>query len=182
MADGGGLVDVVTAGAAVGAAALSAVTLWITGRRSETAWLRSSLIDALEHYAQASWVRRRMAREIMEARSRAVPQEERAELLIKRRERHRLQTDRLTRLRLLAADPVVHAAEALLLHDDAMEDEFSAATTVPTAEEQEAFEQRQEENDAVKAAFVLACRRSLGVRGGVGIDRRLKGSRRNKTH
>jgi hypothetical protein len=175
MADGAQLTSVVTAGAAACAAVLSAVTLWITGRRGETAWLRSALIDALEHYAQASWLRRRTVREILAARTRGVTQEEWEQLRATRRERHRQQTDRLTRLRLLAANPVVRAAEELLMHDDAMENEFTAATTGPTAEELVAFAQRQVENDSMKAAFVAACRRSLGVRGGVGIDPRLQG-------
>lgn len=165
--------DVIAASAAVIAAVLSGVTLWVTGRRSETAWIRSALVDALERFAQSSFDRRRAAREVMESRREGSAPATWAALQHDCRESHRAQSDCLTRLRLLAADAVVQAAEDLAVHDYQLEQLTLTTCDAPTASDEEQWEHMRQANDAVKRKFVLAARQSLRIRGGKEIDPRM---------
>jgi hypothetical protein len=105
------LIGAVTAGAAVLAAALAAVNLYITGRREIHKWTREALVEALVLFLDTSIKQGGMC--AAERSWDSLPDSERYRIRRDVIAVHDLQTEILTRLRLLAPSRVVTAAQAV---------------------------------------------------------------------
>jgi hypothetical protein len=105
------VVGAVTAGAAVLAATLAAVNLYITGRREVHKWTREALVEALVLFLDTSIRQGGICAAVVTRNS--FPDPERDSLRRDAIAVHDLQTETLTRLRLLAPSRVVAAAHAL---------------------------------------------------------------------
>jgi hypothetical protein len=109
----------VAAVAALGAAVFSGLTLLITGRRETRKWLRESLLEAQVEFLDASfrYPARQLHALIGDLPSDAVVSQtmDLSSYWADYKTAHEAQNDALTRLRLLAGDAVVRAAENL--HD-----------------------------------------------------------------
>jgi hypothetical protein len=105
------VVGAVTAGAAGLAAVLAGVNLYISGRRELDRWTREALVDAFVMFLDASFKQSGACRTLTSRSS--PPPEERNRLRVAVVEAHDLESDILTRLRLLAPSRVVKAAELL---------------------------------------------------------------------
>ena len=105
------VVGYVTAAAAGLAAILSAINLWLSGRRELNRWAREALVEALVSFFDTSFKLRSSCRELIflapnkDSEARAIRR-----IIVAA---HDLETDTLTRLRLLAPSRVDKAAEAL---------------------------------------------------------------------
>lgn len=110
----GSAVDVigaVTAGAAGLAAVLAGVNLYVSGRRELHKWTREALVDALVAFLDTSFKQSGLCANAASWSS--LPESQRDHLRKNVITAHDLQTETLTRLRLLAPSRVVVAAEAL---------------------------------------------------------------------
>lgn len=174
MADGTSAVDVVTAVAAMGAAALSAVTLVVTGRRAELRWRREALIDAFDRFATTSFARSSAATWAMRTRHNHPDEAEWRALVDASVELGRQHSHALTRVRLLARAATVRAAEAQLLADGALEAAAEQSRTPPTAAELDAVTAAWATARHAREQFFDAARRELGLPAGTRIDPRLK--------
>lgn len=105
------VVGTVTAAAAGLAAILSGVNLYVSGRRELDRWTRDALVDALVQFLDTSFKLKSALRTLVLLAPQAEPQRYEAKSLVVAA--HDLETDTLTRLRLLASSRVVKAAEAL---------------------------------------------------------------------
>ena len=104
-------VGYVTAAAAGLAAILSGVNLWLAGQREINSWAREALVEALVSFFDTSFKLRGSCRRLIHL---AVEKEfEAQEIRLEIVAAHNLETDTLTRLRLLAPSRVVRAAEGL---------------------------------------------------------------------
>jgi hypothetical protein len=104
------IVGVITASAAGLAAALAGANLYISGRRELNKWTRESLVESLVIFLDTSFKLRSTCRQLLSARS---GDKEHQELIRAVISGHDLETETLTRLRLLASSRVVRAAENL---------------------------------------------------------------------
>jgi hypothetical protein len=105
------VIGAVTAGAAGLAAVLAAINLYVSGRRELNKWTREALIETFVTFLDASFRQNRACRTLASGVS--PTEEDRTRLHRAVVAAHDLQTDTLTRLRLLAPSRVVTAAEAL---------------------------------------------------------------------
>lgn len=106
------VVGAVTAGAAGLAAVLAAVNLYVSGRRELSRWKRETLVEAFVTFLDASFGQNAACRTLTTSGITPTGQE-RNRLRAKVVAAHDIETDTLTRLRLLAPSKVVMAAEAL---------------------------------------------------------------------
>jgi hypothetical protein len=159
----GEVVQVLTACAAVVAAVLSAVTLYVTGRRAERAWRRDALVDALEGYAATSFARLSLSNKVMARRRSGAAPAEWTDLTERDRDLHGEHNDRLTRLRLLANPRVVQAAEDLHVADDEVLSVALATTAAPDAAEETAIVDLKQADQIAKKHFFDEARRELGL-------------------
>jgi hypothetical protein len=109
---------VVGALTAIAAALFSGLTLYLSGRRETRKWIRESVLGALVQLLDASFMRpsSRARRLLLDPTSNG----NLAQFKQRAEEAHRAQNDALTKLRLLAARPVVQAAEKLHSADEAV--------------------------------------------------------------
>lgn len=105
------LIGAVTAGAASLAAVLAGVNLYVSGRRELHKWTREALVEALVVFLDTSIKQSGLCANAASLSS--LPDSERNRLRRAVIATHDLQTETLTRLRLLAPSHVVTAAEAL---------------------------------------------------------------------
>jgi hypothetical protein len=105
------VIGAVTAGAAGLAAVLAGVNLYVSGRRELHKWTREALVEALVVFLDASFKQSGLCANTASRGS--LPEFERDHLRKNVITVHDLQTETLTRLRLLAPSRVVVAAEAL---------------------------------------------------------------------
>ena len=101
----------VTAGAAGLAAILAGVNLYVSGRREVHKWTHEALVEALVIFLDTSFKQSGLCAHAASWSS--LPESERDHLRKAVIDAHDLQTETLTRLRLLAPSRVVTAAEAL---------------------------------------------------------------------
>jgi hypothetical protein len=104
------VIGAVTAGAAGLAAVLAGVNLYVSGRRELNKWTREALIEAFVTFLDASFKQNRSCRALTAGNP---TEQDRDQLRVAVIQAHDLETDTLTRLRLLAPSRVVTAAEAL---------------------------------------------------------------------
>jgi hypothetical protein len=105
------VVGALTAGAAVLAAALAGINLYITGRRELHKWTRDALVEALVVFLDSSIKQGGLCMAAVSWDS--LPEVERDRIRRDIITMHDLQTETLARLRLLAPSRVVAAAQAL---------------------------------------------------------------------
>ena len=120
----------VTAAAAGLAAVLAAVNLYVSGRRELRKWTREALVEALVVFLDASFRQTGVCRALPP--STPAPDAEQRRLQAAAVEAHDIETDTLTRLRLLAPSRVVKAAEALHQAEHEMVDAFFAESPMRT--------------------------------------------------
>jgi hypothetical protein len=101
----------VTAGAAGLAAVLAGANLWISGRRELNKWKREALVEAFVTFLDASFKQNGTCTKLTSPGLKTST--ERHRLHIAAVEAHDMETDTLTRLRLLAPSRLIAAAEAL---------------------------------------------------------------------
>jgi hypothetical protein len=170
MTDSTGPIDwdlvITIAGAATAlvAAALSGITLYLTGRRETRQWLRDSALDALTQFLDASFAR--PSRSVYEALQTPGSGGNIDELRERSRVAHSDQNDALTRLRLVANDQVVRAAEALHLADDAVAEAVLGAGPIPDPPEWAALRLKQK---VAREELIVQARRLLGRPGGAPV-------------
>src|SRR3954452_21205990 len=105
---------IVAAGGAIAAAALSALTLYVTGKREQTKWRRDAVIESIVEFTSGSYGR------FSERAFNARRARESIERYVQRADDGlRRQNAALTRLRLLASNEVVARAEAVQREDEA---------------------------------------------------------------
>jgi len=104
------VIGAVTAGAAGLAALLAGVNLYVSGRRELDKWTREALVEALVVFLDASFKQSGLCASFTSPSPLAEEGERLRTAVIAT---HDLQTDTLTRLRLLAPSRVVAAAESL---------------------------------------------------------------------
>lgn len=159
------VITVAGAATALVAAALSGINLYLTGRRETRQWLRDSVLDALTQFLDASFAR--PSRSVYEAlQTPGFDGNFIDEVRERSRTAHREQNDALTRLRLLANDPVVRAAEELHLADDAIAEVVLGSGPLPDPPEWAALRLRQKD---AREALIIQARRLLGLPGGVPV-------------
>ena len=162
------LPSMLSAGAATLAAVLAGLTLYATGRRETRKWLRDSLVEHYVEFLTSSFSgagqRAYSARRQGDAAALSMIAES-------ARQAYTHGTDTLTRLRILAPQDVVHAAEALHVAD------FAVSTTVLTSDplpSEEDWRKLRDTQRAARAAMLVAIRKSLGL-GDAAPIRRLPG-------
>jgi hypothetical protein len=158
------VVTLVGAATALVAAALSGITLYLTGRRETRQWLRESALDALTQFLDASFAR--PSRSVYEVLKAPGFDGNIVEFQQQSRAAHREQNEALTRLRLLANDSVVRAAERLHLADDAIAEAVLGPGPVPEPREWTSLRLRQKD---AREELIIQARRLLGLRGGVPV-------------
>jgi hypothetical protein len=104
------VIGAVTAGAAGVAALLAGINLYVSGRRELDKWTRETLVEALVVFLDSSFKQSGLCTSFISPNS---PLEDGERLRTAVIATHDLQTDTLTRLRLLAPSRVVTAAESL---------------------------------------------------------------------
>ncbi|GIM97630.1 hypothetical protein Ato02nite_094230 [Paractinoplanes toevensis] len=112
-ADMSNLAPVIAATAASVAAALTGVSLFVTGRREHARWAREALVDAFTDYMKASFTCSRSCRQGATLRSSQGDSPEVEKAQAQAREAHDAQMEILTRLRILGTRSIVRAAIAL---------------------------------------------------------------------
>lgn len=105
------VIGAVTASAAGLAAVLAGVNLYVSGRREQNRWTREALVEVFVAFMDASFKHSSICRTLTLLSS--PPDLERQRLRAAVVAAHDLESDTLTRLRLLASSRLVTAAEAL---------------------------------------------------------------------
>jgi hypothetical protein len=161
-------VGAVTAAAAGLAAILSAANLWVAGRRELDRWAREALVEALVSFFDTSFKLRSSCRKLifLTPEAESAIQELRLEIV----EAHDLETDTLTRLRLLAPSRVVIAAEDLHEADHNIIDTYFAES--PQAE----FRQALVSTRIARTQFLSAARSAFRLRDTAAIRHRHDGT------
>jgi hypothetical protein len=164
------VVGTVTAGAAGLAALLSAVNLYISGQRETQKWKRDSLVELLVISFDTSWRIRSLCMSLAADSDHG----KRIELLKEISVNHKIETDTLTRLRLLAPSRVVRAAEAL---HEAGHKLVDASLDQPI--ESEKTDSAHEKLHRVRAEFITAARAAIHLRDPAPVGHRHAGTRWN---
>jgi hypothetical protein len=149
-------VGAMTAGAAGIAAVLAGVNLYVSGRREFDKWTRETLIEILTAFLDGSF----SLSNACETINVLAPQiHERARLRTDIIASHDTETDALTRLRVLAPPPLVHAALVLL------EVEYDlAAHCFLEVIQSDAYNELRGVVNQSRARFIEAARLGLGIR------------------
>jgi len=156
-------VDYVTATAAALAAILSGVNLWLTGRRELNRWARDTLVESLVTFFDTSFKLRSSCRELI---SLAKTDKAKIQARVKIIAAHDLETDTLTRLRLLAPSKIVVAAEALHEADHAIADAYFSI------DPETSFELALVRTRAARVEFIRAARLAFRLRDMAAISHR----------
>jgi hypothetical protein len=155
--------SILSAIAATLAAVLSCGTLYLTGRREHRRWLRDSLVEAYVEYVEASFAGRPARTLELRAAQDDAGVADQKEKSDEARERAMAS---LTRLRLIAPNDVVAAAEKLYFADvDAIAVAFNGP--VPPDDTWRAARQHQRE---CRDRFIGEVRKSLGVARQAGVS------------
>jgi hypothetical protein len=156
------LPSILSAVAATIAAVLAAITLHVTGRREHRRWLRESLVESYLNYLNASFdAPGSSALTVRQPAALAKCRREAAEA-------HDRQLATLTRLRVIAPQGVVKAAEALHEADHAV----TVLALKEDATADDAWNQSRDEQWSARSTFVDQARRSLGLSLGTPIGHR----------
>lgn len=158
------VITIAGAATALVAAALSGITLYLTGRRETRQWLRDSALDALTQFLDASFAR--PSRSVYEARQALGAGGNVDEFRERSRIAHSDQNDALTKLRFLANDQVVRAAEALHLADDAVAEAVLGTGPIPDPQDWAALRSKQK---VAREELIVQARRLLGLPGGAPV-------------
>jgi hypothetical protein len=149
-------VGAVTAGTAGIAAVLAGINLYISGRREFDKWTRETLIEIVTAFLDGSF----NLSNACEAINVLAPQlHERARLRKHIIASHDTETEALTRLRILAPPPLVHAA--LVLFE--VEYDLAAHCFLETIQS-DAFNELRGVMNQSRARFIEAARLALGIR------------------
>ena len=144
---------IIAAVAAAGAAALSAVTLYLTGKREQTNWRRDAVIESIVEFSGGSYSR--FSERAFNAR-RAGDSFER---YVRRADDGlRRQNAALTRLRLLASNEVVARAEAVQREDEVVTAWFRDVRNDTTV----SWEMLNAARQNVRQSFLSAYRQAFG--------------------
>lgn len=144
-----------SAGAALVAAGFSGTTLWLTGHRDERKWRREAMVETLVQFFAASFVG--LSRQALSAREQG---EDLEPFRNKYDAFHGTQMDALTRLRIIAPNNVISAAEKLHEADDAVRDSIFLSTVELSEEERRDLRRRRTE---AREALLDAARKTLGL-------------------
>jgi hypothetical protein len=158
--EGRGVVDAVgilTAGAALLAAGLSAVTLFTSGDREHRKWIRESALTTLVEFLDASFEHNGAAARLCRDRS-ALTDAAVHELGASAIAAHARETYALTRVRLLLPRPVVTAAESLHTAEHVLSDLAFIEAVVP---EDPRFDEAIENCRRARLRFIQASRSVL---------------------
>lgn len=158
-------ITIAGAATALVAAGFSGITLYLTGRRETRQWLRDSVLDALTQFLDASFAG--LGQSVYDTLRAPGFDGNTDEFLEQSRVAHREQNDALTKLRLLASDPVVRAAEALHVADDAIAEALLGPGPVPDPPELDILRSRQKQ---AREELIIRARRLLGLHGGVPVE------------
>lgn len=152
---------VVSAVAAVLAAIFSAATLIVAGRREHRRWLRDAMTDALVVFIGGSFAG--AGQRVLTARQAGLSIDDYSKAAS---EAHAVQTDALTRLRLVALPAVILAAEALHECDHDVRDAVFARETLPSLEE---WTRLRAVQNSARDHLLNTSRRTLGLGKGAPI-------------
>ncbi|WP_330183196.1 hypothetical protein OHB26_05805 [Nocardia sp. NBC_01503] len=157
--------SVLSAIAATVAAVLAGLNLYLSGRREQRKWIREALIDAYVQYLGASF--RGGSRKLRGLRSAGAASDILEQARQKLEEAHTLQNENLTRLRLIAPENVVRAAEALHTADHLA---WDVASSPDQSNDSEWRRSREAQREA-RHRFINEARRSLDLGPGTSIAR-----------
>ncbi|GAB3284011.1 hypothetical protein [Kineosporia babensis] len=155
------IASLVSAVAATTGAALAGVSVYISGRRDESKWRREVLLETCEAFLNASFETARAGRQLagFPAPRDAVTRDE-PELRISMA--YRAKMDLMTRLRILADENVITAAEDVHLADMRFLDAVSGWNTAPSIEEFDAVRAHVQDE---QGRFITATRSLLHIKG-----------------
>jgi len=162
---------VFAAAAALLAAALSGITLYVTGKRDERRWRREQLVDAYQELLDISFRRSRLAVEAVLMRQHHIS----VNLDKLREEEERLHSQHnglLTRIRLLGPQETVRAAQNLHNGDHSLVDAALADDGPLSDREFQSFESARQLNLRMKQAMFDAARRTIGLGSAAEIEAR----------
>jgi hypothetical protein len=168
--------DLITAIAAIAAAAFSGLNLTVTGRREEVKWRREALTEALQTYGHLSFAMTSAAHRAMQLRMVGADEDTLRDLWRDEGGLHDRNNDQLTRIRLLASMKIVRAAEDLHVSDHAVAEIAQASSGRPSEDELARFEAARDRNRQTKQLFLDAARHGLGLEVGTKLDERLWGT------
>jgi hypothetical protein len=151
----------VSASAAILAAVLAGLNLYVTGRREEARWARDVLLGTLEGYLSASFEITSAATLLTRTVSSSIQAEEIEAQVVAA---HDVQMRMLTRLRLLADEQIVVSAADLHRSDHEIVEFMRGLDHAVTPQELEAA---QKSAHAHRQPFVVASRRMMKVHGKV---------------
>jgi hypothetical protein len=151
----------VSAVAATTGAVLAGVTVYISGRRDESKWRREVLLETCEAFLNASFETAR-AGALVAGFSRPRDAVTRDEPDLRLAQAYRAKMDLMTRLRILADEDVVTAAENLHLADMRFLDEVAGWSATPSAEDFDAVRAPVQDQQGV---FITATRSLLHIKG-----------------
>ena len=156
--------SLLSAAAASLAAALAAINLYVLGRRERHQWLRGTLVDEYASFLDASFKVTHRARDYIGNPLAEVDSGPRSTIENEIRSLRRKQMDTLTRLRLLAAAEIVHAATQVYVADNAVIDLLARPGSLLTdsdlgAARQNVYERRED--------FIRVARKSMKIPGAI---------------
>jgi hypothetical protein len=161
------MTSVLGAGAAAVAAVLAGANFLQADRREQRRWVHEALVEAYVAFLDASFDLDKVARRIVKARN--DPDTDQEEAAIAEADRlHTKQTETLTRLRVLASDSVVRAAESLHGRDHGVTDLSRTVNALDDATMEKARTLRK----AAREHLIDAARRSMRLPTGVPIGHR----------
>ena len=155
------ITSLVSAVAATTGAVLAGVTVYISGRRDESKWRREVLLETCEAFLNASFETARAGGQLagFPAPRDAVTRDE-PELRISKA--YRAKMDLMTRLRILADENVVMAAEDVHLADMQFLAAVASWTTSPSDGE---YDAARAQVQGEQGKFITATRSLLHIRG-----------------
>lgn len=159
------VIGAVTAGAAGLAAVLAGVNLHVSGRRELNKWTREALVETFVVFLEASFAHNRACWTAEEIPPADVGPASLSAAVVAA---HDLETDTLTRLRLLAPSRVVTAAEAL--HE--AEHKLAEACFMRPPPSAEALDNARVPVRRARAAFLESARSTLRLRDTAAIGHR----------
>lgn len=151
------ITNIVAASAAGLAAILSAVNLYVSGRRELDQWSREALVETIVKFLDTSWRLRGFFEALLTESVGDTQQSLRSHARIVAA--HDLETENLTRLRLLAPSNVVETAEALHEMDHRIIDAYFADSR------ETAFRDAVTEARDARLQFIKAARSAFRLRG-----------------
>jgi hypothetical protein len=162
------MTSVLGAGAAAVAAVLAGANFLQAERREQRRWVHEALVEAYVAFLDASFDLDKVARRMVNARKDPGADQEQAAAIAEADRLHTKQTETLTRLRVLASDSVVRAAETLHGRDHGVTDLSRTVDVLDDA----AMEPARTLRKAARQHLIDAARRSMRLPTGVPIGHR----------